>query len=108
MSGSAPWVLILAMGATAFALRASFVLLQDRVRVPAWLRRALVYVPASVLAAIVAPAFVTIGEAADPVAQAPRWVAGAVAAVVALRGGHLFLVLATGMAALWLARAAFG
>ena len=108
MSGTAPWVLILAMAATTFALRASFVVLQERVRVPAWLRRALVYVPAAVLAAIVAPAFVTLGGDVDAAGQVPRWAAGAVGALVALRTGNLVAVLAVGMATLWLVRWAVG
>lgn len=108
VSGLAPWALILAMGAATFALRASFVVLQERVRVPGWLRRALVYVPAAVLAAIVAPAFVTFGGDVDVAAQAPRWAAGAVGALVALRTGHLVAVLVTGMATLWFVQWALG
>lgn len=101
MTAPGGWGLILAMAAITFALRASFVVLQDRVRLPALVRRGLAYVPAAVLAAIVAPAFVQLGGDADLVEQAPRWAAGLAGAVVAVRTRHMVAVLIVGMLTLW-------
>jgi branched-subunit amino acid transport protein len=52
------------------------------------------YVPAAVLAAIVAPAFVQLGGDVDLAFQAPRWAAGIVGALVAARTQHMVAVLA--------------
>jgi branched-subunit amino acid transport protein len=101
VSEGTTWGLIAAMAAGTFALRASFIVLQDRVRLPGWFRRGMAYVPAAVLAAITAPAFVQLGGEFDLAAQAPRWVAGAVGAWVALRTSNVVAVLAAGMLTLW-------
>ncbi|HYG55881.1 MAG TPA: AzlD domain-containing protein [Burkholderiales bacterium] len=49
------WLAMLGMGIVTLGLRASFLLLPERVQLPGWLRRALRYVPAAVLTAIWAP-----------------------------------------------------
>jgi branched-subunit amino acid transport protein len=99
------WLLILMMGAATVSMRASFVLLQDRVRLPDLVRRGMNYVPAAVLAAIVAPAFIQVGGEFDLAVQAPRWAAGLVGAAVALRTRHVVAVLAAGMLTLWAVQA---
>jgi len=101
VSDGALWGLIVAMGAITYALRASFIVLQDRVRLPDLVRRGLAYVPAAVLAAIVAPAFLQVGGEADLAVLAPRWAAGVVGTLVALRTGHMVAVLVAGMLTLW-------
>jgi branched-subunit amino acid transport protein len=101
VSEAALWGLIVAMAAGTFALRASFIVLQDRVRLPGWFRRGMAYVPAAVLAAITAPAFVQFGGEVDPAVHAPRWAAGAVGVLVALRTRHAVAVLVAGMLTLW-------
>ena len=62
MSGSgityatlAPWLAILGVVATTIATRASFIMLGERARLPAWVERALRYAPACALAAIIGP-----------------------------------------------------
>ena len=102
------WGLILAMGAITFALRASFIVLQDRIRLPVVVRRGLAYVPAAVLAAIVAPAFLQLGGDVDVAYQAPRWAAGLVGAAVAVRTQHMVAVLIAGMLTLWGVQALLG
>jgi branched-subunit amino acid transport protein len=102
------WGLILAMGAITFALRASFIVLQDRIRLPVVVRRGLAYVPAAVLAAIVAPAFLQLGGDADLAYQAPRWAAGLVGAAMAVRTQHMVAVLVAGMLTLWGVQALLG
>jgi len=108
VTGAGGWGLILAMAVITFALRASFIVLQDRIRIPDLVRRGLAYVPAAVLAAIVAPAFVQLGGDADLVSQAPRWAAGLVGVAVAVRTKHMVAVLAVGMLTLWGVQALLG
>ncbi len=108
MSDAALWGLILAMGAITVSLRASFVMLQDRVRLPDLVRRGMAYVPAAVLAAIAMPAFVQVGGEFDWAVQAPRWAAGLVGAAVAWRTRHMVAVLAAGMLTLWGVQALLG
>ena len=108
MTGVGGWGLILAMAAITFALRASFIVLQDRVRLPGLVRRGLAYVPAAVLAAIVVPAFVQLGGPADLADQVPRWAAGLVGAAVAVRTRHMVAVLVAGMLTLWGVQALLG
>lgn len=102
-SGAALWVLFFAMAGLTLALRASFFVLGDRIRIPPLVRRGLAYVPAAVLAAIVAPVFAqfTPGEAVDLATQVPRWAAGAVGVATALVTHNMLAVLLLGMATLW-------
>ena len=105
------WLAILVIGVATFALRFSFIYLFGRVdEVPPRVRRALRFVPPAVLAALVAPALVTIdpdvGLAASLMDE--RLAAGLVAGGVAWRTDNLFLTIAAGMGALWLLRFGFG
>ncbi len=108
MSDGALWAVVVAMGVLTFALRSSFILAQERIRLPDWVRRGLDYVPAAVLAAIVAPAFVQLGGDAELIDQAPGWAAGIVGVVVALKTRHIVAVMVAGMLTLWGARALLG
>ena len=56
MKGLPIWLLFIALAVGTFALRFSFIYLFGKVEMPEWLRRALRFVPASVLAALVFPA----------------------------------------------------
>lgn len=102
MSDSSLWALFLAIGLGTFALRLSFIQAYGRWRIPPILNRALAYVPASVLAALVLPAVIY------PSADAPfdlgngRVLAAAVATLVAWKTRDILLTLAAGMGTLWL------
>jgi branched-subunit amino acid transport protein len=101
------WAVVVVIGVVTFCLRYSFVYLFGRVdAVPPRLRTALRYVPAAVLAALVAPDL--LGPAATggvgPLVTA-RTVAAGVATVVAWRTGNTFATIAVGMVALWVVRA---
>ena len=100
---AALWGLLAAMAALTLSLRASFFVFGDRIRIPPLVRRGLDYVPAAVLAAIVAPAFVHVapGVAIDLAIQAPKWAAGAVGVAAALVTRNMLAVLLMGMATLW-------
>lgn len=105
------WLVVAVIGVATFAFRFSFIYLFGRVdEVPPRIQRALRYVPPAVLAALVAPAIVTLDPDAGVVASLAdeRLAAGLVAGVVAWRTESLFWTIAVGMGALWLLRFGFG
>jgi len=95
------WLMAGGMALAAFAFRASFLLLGERIGLPPLLRRALDYVPAAVLAALVLPVFVDL-HAAWSAEDSARLAAGAAAFVVASRTRSVPATLVVGMGALWL------
>ena len=94
------WLVMLTGGVLTFAIRLSFILLLERIKVPEWFRRGLRFVPAAVLSAIVLP------ELTDPNGtlflswRNPQLLAGAVAILVAWRTKNVILTIVAGMAAL--------
>lgn len=105
-SYSAPVVagLIVVIGAATFVLRVSFIALFGRLdEIPPGLERALRFVPAAVLAALVLPAFVTLGPESGGIAV-DRLVAGGTAAAVAWRTENVLATMTSGMVALWVVR----
>jgi branched-subunit amino acid transport protein len=96
------WTLFLAMGLGTFLLRFSFIYLFGRLEMPAWLRRALKYVPAAVLAALVFPALTYRGSTLDLSFHNVRLLAGLGGALVAWRTKNVFLTLVVGMLLFWL------
>ncbi|WP_028620270.1 AzlD domain-containing protein [Pseudomonas sp. Ant30-3] len=101
MSDLALWGMFLAVGIGTFVMRLSFVELYGRWRMPESLSRALVYVPASVLAALVLPAVVYPGGQSGFVFDNPQIPAAIIAAWVAWKTRSTVLTLVAGMAALW-------
>jgi len=101
MSDLALWGMFLAIGVGTFAIRLSFVELYGRWRIPDLLNRALLYVPASVLAALALPAVVYPNGHNEFVLSNPQIPAAIVAAWVAWKTRNTILTLAVGMAALW-------
>jgi branched-subunit amino acid transport protein len=96
------WLPALALaGLVTFAIRLSFIALLGRVEVPPLFTRALRFVPAAVLSAIIFPELVVRGGAVDLSPSNPRLLAGLVAAGVALRTRSVALTIACGMGALW-------
>jgi branched chain amino acid efflux pump len=85
------WLTLSGMALVTFVLRAAFLLLPPGVELPAFLRRALRYVPASVLTAIWAPEVLVQNE------QLP---AGVVAIAVAWRWRTTFATIIAGLLAL--------
>lgn len=102
MSDLSLWGLFLAVGLGTFAMRLSFVELYGRLRIPALLRRALLYVPASVLAALVLPAVVYPSGQGEFVLANAQIPAAILAAWVAWKTRNTLLTLVVGMGALWL------
>lgn len=97
MSDLVLWGLFLAVGVGTFAMRLSFVELYGRLRIPSVLSRALLYVPASVLAALVLPAVVYPNGQGEFVLNNPQIPAAIIAAWVAWQTRNTVLTLAVGM-----------
>jgi branched-subunit amino acid transport protein len=99
------WVVILAVGALNYASRLSFIAFFSRRTMPPLLARALRYVPAAMLAALIVPMIVTPAAGVGPVN--PRIPAALVAGAVAWTTKSTPKTLATGMLALWIMQALF-
>lgn len=95
-----PWLVVVAIGVGTFLLRFSFLYLFERLGgVPDRVERALRFVPAAVLSALVLPA-VLAPDGTPTVAGNLRLVAAAVAAVVAVRTESILWTIVAGLVAL--------
>ncbi|MFC7057820.1 AzlD domain-containing protein [Halovenus salina] len=98
------WALICVIGILTFLIRLSFIALFGYFdEIPARIERALRFVPAAVLAALVFPSFVTLEPGAGGIAI-DTLVAGLIAVGVAWRTENVFLTIGTGMVTLWVVR----
>ena len=102
MTLAAIWISMLGMGIITLTLRASFLVLPERVKLPALLRRALRYVPAAVLTAIYAPALLVQSGTIHVSGSNAHLLAGLFAIGVAWYLRRTFLTIAAGMLALHL------
>ena len=98
------WTVIVAVGALTYLSRLSFIALFARREMPPLVARALRFVPAAMLTAIVVPAVVLTGGAADPALAHDKLAAALVAALVAWRTHSPAATMVAGMVALWLLR----
>ena len=101
MSTLALWLAIAGAGAVTFALRLSFIALLGRMETPLFLGRALRFVPAAVLTAVVIPLLLYKNGALEASLGNERLVAGVVAALIAWRTRSVLFTLGGGMATLW-------
>ena len=101
MSTPALWLTIAGAGAVTFALRLSFIALLGRMGTPLFLGRALRFVPAAVLTAVVIPLLFYENGALEVSLGNERLLAGLVAALIAWRSRSVPLTLGGGMATLW-------
>ncbi|WP_128477455.1 AzlD domain-containing protein [Halorussus pelagicus] len=103
------WLVIIAGGIGTYALRLSFVALFGRLDdVPEGVERALRFVPAAVLSALVVPKLVYADGALALSPGNPRLLAGALAVLVAWRTEDILATLVAGMSGLWLLTFALG
>ena len=105
MSETAVWLTILGAGFATWLLRLSFIETWQWLAVPPILDRALRYVPAAVMAALVLSALVRPEGVVDLSPENLRLLAGVIAGVVAWFTRNVLLTLAAGMGALWLLQA---
>lgn len=96
------WLIILAVSAITFLLRASFVVFADPHRFPHAFRQALTFVPPAVLAAIVAPGLLLRDGVLDVSLANERLFAGLVAIVATIFVRNAMAAIAVGMSTLWL------
>jgi len=96
------WAVVLVVGVATFAIRYSFIYLFGRIDgVPPRVEEGLRFVPAAVLAALVAPSIVDPGPTVAATVADGRLLAGVVAALVAWYTDNMFATIAVGLAALW-------
>jgi branched-subunit amino acid transport protein len=100
MSGTTLWLTIVVAGVVTFATRLSFIALLERITVPVWFQRALRFVPAAVLSAIIVPETASRNGALNLSLHNPQILAACVAVVVAWRTKNVLLTILAGMAAL--------
>lgn len=99
-------IAILIIGLATFALRSSFLVLAGRVSFPPRLVRALRFVPAAILSAIVFPALVVDPSGTLHIGlDNPKLLAGLVAALIAWGTRNMLATILLGMAALWIIKA---
>jgi branched-subunit amino acid transport protein len=96
------WTVIVAVGLLNYLSRLSFIAVFARRSMPPTLARALKYVPAAMLTALILPMIVADPAAGNALAVTPKVEAALVAGVVAFFTRSSLWTLGTGMAALWL------
>jgi len=97
------WLVIGAVGALNYLSRLSFIALFARRTIPPWLLRALRYVPAAMLTALIVPMIVAPSlQPAEQVHADLRVLAALVAGAVAFTSSSTLKTLIAGMGTLWL------
>ena len=99
------WVVILAVGLLNYLSRLSFIAVFARRTMPPLLARALRYVPAAMLTALIVPMIAVDPAAGHAMVFNPRIAAAAIAGVVAFYTRSSLWTMGTGMAALWVLQA---
>ena len=94
------WLAMVLGGLLTFAMRLSFIYLAGRFEIPDGMRRALRFVPATVLSALIVPALLMPAGRLDPGFGNHRWLAGLVAALVAWRTRNMLLTILAGVLAI--------
>jgi branched-subunit amino acid transport protein len=104
MNIAADWVsigTILGAGVVTVLARGSFIVLPPDTKVPGWLTRALKFVAAAVLPALILPDVLFRDLPPGEIVNVYRILAAVIAGVVAWRTRNLFATLGAGMVALW-------
>lgn len=93
------WLTICVAGLLTYGIRLSFIYLTGRVTMPDWFMRALRYVPAAVLSAIIVPETLTWQGTTSLNWHNPQLWAAIVAVLVGLRVKNVLAIIAAGMLA---------
>jgi branched-subunit amino acid transport protein len=101
MSTPTLWLAMAGAGAVTFALRLSFIALLARTEISPLLVRALRFVPAAVLTALVIPLLLYANGSLEVSLGNERLLAGLAAVLIAWRTRSVPLTLAGGMVSLW-------
>jgi len=105
MSSLALWLTMAGAGVVTFGLRLSFIALLGRVEIPPFLSKALRFVPAAVLTAVVIPLLFYVDGALEVSLGNARLLAGLAAALIAWRTRNVIFTLGGGMVTLWVLQA---
>jgi branched-subunit amino acid transport protein len=105
MSAVSIWLLFIVLAVGTYALRLSFIYLFGKIEMPNWLRRALRFVPASVLAALVLPALTYPNGMLDLSLGNVRLLAGLGGALVAWKTKNVLWTIVVGMVLFWILQA---
>ena len=100
--------MIIGIGVITFLLRFAPLALLARLELAGWLQQGLRYVPAAVMAAIIAPPLFFAVGAPNIVPDLPRMAAAALAALIAWRTRSTLSTVVLGMLALWALQALLG
>lgn len=99
---SSLWLLIVVLGLGVYGLRLSFIHLHGIVEeFPPSIERALTFIPAAILAALIAPALFPLGGSLVETAFNARALAGVLAIAAAWRTGSMIATILVGMGVLW-------
>ncbi len=97
-----PWLVMIVIGVLTFATRISFIVVLDRWETPSIVRRALRFVPVSVLTAIFVPELLMPTGTLDFSIGNARLIAGLIAMVVAWKTRNIVWTIVVGMGVLLL------
>ncbi|MBL7163269.1 MAG: AzlD domain-containing protein [Anaerolineales bacterium] len=99
---SYPWLVMIIIGVLTFATRISFIVLLERWQTPSIIRRALRFVPVSVLTAIFVPELLSPEGVPDVSLNNLRLLAGGIAMLVAWKTKNVIWTIIAGMGSLFL------
>lgn len=99
------WLIMIALAVGTFLIRISFIILFSNRGVHPLIARALRFVPASVLSALIVPQILTRNNSLRTSLANPQLAAGIVAAVVAWRTKNVLFTILSGMVVLWVLQA---
>ena len=95
------WLTMIIAGVITYLIRLSLIFLFGRLEIPAWLARALRFVPSAVLSAIIFPELLMPGGQLALSLENHRLLAGLIAIFVAWRTRNAVLTIVVGMLSLW-------
>lgn len=107
MSNCTFWVVISVIGIATILMRGSFILTAERFKLSNKFADILKFIPASVLAALVAPAIFYHEGIVSAMHGKERMLAGIIALLVAYKSRNIFFTIITGMGTLYLVQYLF-
>jgi branched-subunit amino acid transport protein len=102
------WLTIILAGILTYAIRLSFIVLQDRIRMPDLIQRGLRFVPPAVFTAVFLPEMFLNDGVLNLSPGNARLLSGLFAIVVAWRTKNVMLTIVVGMLALWILQVLIG
>lgn len=95
------WIIMIALAIGTFIIRGSFIFLFSNREIHPLIARALRFVPAAVLSALVIPQILTRNNSLSISLTNPQLIAGTVAGVIAWRTKNVLFTILSGMVILW-------